>query len=119
MIVPVLLAIAAIFLALGWFFWLRERLNFSLKTWRAVFVWLGLTMLTLAVLTFLLFLVMVHRAEIADQPFTAVLPVIRIGSLFSDIALLTNWFNKGKSRISLVISSVLMWVLWIAQAMGV
>jgi hypothetical protein len=47
------------------------------------------------------------------------LPLMRIGFWSALGAFLIGWFATDKSRVFLLISSLLIWILWTAATMGV
>lgn len=118
-----LFIISIVLLAGGWFYWFRERKVPRLGVKRKFFAWLGLVALTLAVLMFGVYLMLVERTESTNQPFITrlelLLPLVRIGFVFANGAIVGCSFSTGKSRVCLAISSGVIWILWLAQVIGV
>jgi hypothetical protein len=119
--IKIFLIASFVLLFLGVFFWLREHRRFPLPTWRKVLVWLGIISLTISVFTFPRFLSEVQRAEARNEDLqvSTLLPLIRIGFWSAIGAFLIGWLASDKSRVFLLISSLLIWILWTAQARGI
>jgi hypothetical protein len=119
--VKIFLIASFVLLCLGVFFWLREHRRFPLPTWREVLVWLGIIALTVSVFTFPIFLSEVQRAAARNEDLqvSTLLPLMRIGFWSAFGAFLMGWFATEKSRVFLLISSLLIWILWTAAGMGV
>jgi hypothetical protein len=123
MTVEFLFSVSCILLCLGWFFMLQKRSTVQVASWRKLLTWAGPLALTLSVVIFGLFLFWVHRAEVTNEPLSSrldtLLPLVRMGFWTSTGATVTCCFGTGMSRIFFVLSSLLVWLLWLAQAMGV
>lgn len=119
--IKIFLIASFVMLGLAVFFWLREHRRFALPTWRKVLVWLGILGLTVSVLTFFIFLSEVQRADSRNEALqvSTLLPLVRIGFWSGFGAFLIGWFATDKSRVFLLISSLLIWILWTAAGMGV
>ncbi len=119
----ILFLISFVSLCLGWFFWLTRGREIILPLWRKILVSAGMTALIISVLLFPLFLIVVRRAEIENEPFatqlSTLLRIVRIGFFCADFAMVICWFAVRKSRVFFAVSSVTIWFLWLAQAMGV
>jgi hypothetical protein len=119
--VKIFLITSFVLLCLGVFFWLREHRRFSMPTWREVLVWLGIIALAVSVFTFPILLAEVQRAEARNEDLqvSTLLPLMRIGFWSAFGAFLIGWLAADKSRVFLLISSLLILILWAAAAMGV
>ena len=119
----ILFCISFVLLCIGWFFWLQQQRSLRLAPWRNILAWLGIIGLTVSVLLFALFLFLTHRAEITNEPFNSrlitLLPIARMGFWTATGAVVICWFATDKSRVFFLISSLVIWILWVAQAMGV
>lgn len=119
--IKIFLIASFVLLCSGVFFWLREHKRFPLPTWRKVLVWLGTIALTVSLFTFSRLLSEVQRAEAQNEDLqvSTLLPLIRIGFWSACGAFVIVWFATDKSRVFLLVSSLLIWILWTAAAMGV
>ena len=119
--IKIFLIASFVLLCLGVFFWLREHRHFPLPTWRKVLVWLGLIALTVSVFTFRIFFSEVQRVEVRNEDLqvSTLLPLIRIGFWSAFGGFVMAWFATDKSRVFLLISSLSIWILWTAAAMGI
>jgi hypothetical protein len=117
-----LLIVSFFLLVRGCFFWLREDSSRISTLWRKMVGWFGLIALVLALLMFARFLTVVWRMEAAHESFVGenspLTSMVRWGSLFADVAVVGSCFTRGRSRIFFLSASVIIWILWIAQAMG-
>jgi hypothetical protein len=121
MAIKIFLISSFVLFCVGVFFWLKVERRLPLPTWRKVLVWLGIIALTVSLFTFPKLLSEVQRAEDQNQnlQISALLPLIRIGFWSACGAFVIVWFATDKSRLFLVISSLLICILWTAAAMGV
>ena len=123
MAVEILFGSSAALLLATFVFWFREGFGRSFRLWRRIVVWLSLLALTVAVLTFLRFLCVVGRPEFSNLDFVqrldATLPMMRAGFWFATAALISCWFATFKTTICGAASSGIIWILWVAQEMGI
>ena len=91
--------------------------------WRKFLGWAALLTLTASELLFARFLMLVQRAEEAHLSFferlDLFLPVVRYGFWFATAALLLCWSPTLRTSACLALASIVILILWFAQAMGV
>jgi hypothetical protein len=121
MLIKIFLIASFVMLCLGVSFCVREHRISPLPIWRKGLVWLGIVALTVSVLLFPILLSEVQRAAAGNEDLyvSRLLPLVRIGFWSALGAFLISWLAKDKGRVFLLISSLLIWILWTAAAMGV
>ena len=119
MIINIFLISAFVMLCFGMFFSLREYRRLALPTWRKILVSLGIIALAISVFTYPRLLSRVQHAADRNEVLqvSTLLPLVRIGFWSAFGAFLISWFATDKSRVFLLISSILILVLWTGAAM--
>ena len=118
----ILFSVSFVLLCLGWFVFVQQRQSRRLNTWRKLLAWVGPIALTISLLLFALFLFLAHRAEATDDSFSSrldvLLPIVRLGFWTATGATIISFFGTSASRVLFVVSGSVIWILWLAQAMG-
>lgn len=119
----ILFSVSFVLTCLGWFVFVWNRHSRHLHGWRKLLAWGAPIALTISILLFALFLFLAHRAEVNNDPFSsridALLPIVRLGFWTATSATIISFFGTSTSRVLFVVSSLVIWILWLAQAMGV
>jgi hypothetical protein len=123
MIAEVAFLVSLCLILVGSFLLLGRRRRPILQPWRWAVVWLGIAVLTASTSLFGVYLFLTHQAEIGNASLSSrlstLLPIVRTGFWTSCLALLTCWFATGQSRACFVTASMIIWILWAAQAIGI